>query len=141
LKSVGRLQDQTSVLLATFLLEEGGTGSRFEDFADTFVGLGRAFEILVCADLLANFLTLFRSHGLLRSLVQLFNGLLVVAEIFLAADKDYGETLTEVKNLRDPLFCDDRSALLSIQANIARWESGPFLGRCQGNLGSRRRSR
>jgi hypothetical protein len=58
LKSVGRLQDQTSVLLATFLLEEGGTGSRFEDFADTFVGLGRAFEILVCADLLANFLTL-----------------------------------------------------------------------------------
>jgi hypothetical protein len=40
---------------------------------------------------------------LLAGLLQLSNGLLVVSQILLAADKDNGQTLAEVKNLRDPL--------------------------------------
>jgi hypothetical protein len=46
---------------------------------------------------------LFRGDGLLRCLVQLLNGLLVVSQILLAADKDDGEAGAEVQNLRDPL--------------------------------------
>lgn len=55
-----RSQDQALVLLP-LLGEKCGTCGRFEDFANTFVGLGRTFEVLVCADLLANFLTLWKN--------------------------------------------------------------------------------
>lgn len=51
------LQDQ-ALLVLLLLGQERGAGSGFEDFADTFVGLGRALEVLVGADLLADFLTL-----------------------------------------------------------------------------------
>lgn len=43
------------------------------------------------------------SNWLLGGLVELLNGLLVVAEILLASDEDDWETLAEVKDLRDPL--------------------------------------
>lgn len=46
---------------------------------------------------------LLRGDGLLRGLGELFNSLGVVAQILLAANKDNGETLTEVKNLGNPL--------------------------------------
>ena len=46
---------------------------------------------------------LLGSYRLLRSLVQLLNGLLVEAQILLTADKDDGQALAEVQNLRDPL--------------------------------------
>jgi hypothetical protein len=51
------LQDQALVLLLLFGQESCSRG-RLEHLADAMVGLGRAFEIFVGADLLANFLTL-----------------------------------------------------------------------------------
>lgn len=47
---------------------------------------------------------LLRSDRLLRGLVQLLDGLLVVAQILLAADEDNGEALAEMKDLGDPLW-------------------------------------
>jgi hypothetical protein len=41
-------------------LEEGSSGGSFEDFTDTLVGAGRALQVLVGANLLADFLTLAR---------------------------------------------------------------------------------
>lgn len=46
---------------------------------------------------------LFGRHRLLRSLVQLLNGLLVISQILLAADEDDGEALAEMQDFRDPL--------------------------------------
>jgi predicted NBD/HSP70 family sugar kinase len=43
------------------------------------------------------------SHRLLRSLVELLNRLLVVAQILLAANKDDGQALAEVEDFGDPL--------------------------------------
>ena len=51
------LQNQALVLLL-LLCQEGSSGGRFENFADTLVGLGRAFEVFVGTNLLAYFLTL-----------------------------------------------------------------------------------
>lgn len=42
-------------------------------------------------------------HRLLGGLVQFFNGLGVVTQIFLAADQDDGKALAKVQNLGDPL--------------------------------------
>ena len=42
-------------------------------------------------------------YWLLGSLVELLNGLLVEAQILLAADQDDGQALAEVKDLGDPL--------------------------------------
>lgn len=53
------LQDQALVLLL-LLGQESCPRGRLKDLADTMVGLGRAFEIFVSADLLANFLALCR---------------------------------------------------------------------------------
>lgn len=41
---------------------------------------------------------------LLAGLAELLNGLVVVSQILLATNQDDGEALTEVKNLRDPLY-------------------------------------
>ena len=46
---------------------------------------------------------LLGGYGLLGSLVQLLNRLLVEAQILLAADEDDGQALAEVQNLGDPL--------------------------------------
>lgn len=46
---------------------------------------------------------LFWRHGLLGSLVKLLNGLLVEAEILLAANENNGQALAEMENLGDPL--------------------------------------
>lgn len=54
----GRLQDQALLALSTLSGEKGSTSRRFENFANTLVGFGRAFEVLVGANLLSNFLTL-----------------------------------------------------------------------------------
>jgi hypothetical protein len=51
------LQDQALVLLL-LLGQESCSRGRLKDLADTMVGLGRAFEVFVRADLLANFLAL-----------------------------------------------------------------------------------
>jgi hypothetical protein len=46
---------------------------------------------------------LLRSHWLLRGLVELFNSLLVEAQILLAAHEDDGQALAEVKHFGNPL--------------------------------------
>ena len=58
LEAGARLQDQAPVLLL-LLCQERSSGGTFENFADTLVGFGRAFEVFVGTDLLAHFLTLF----------------------------------------------------------------------------------
>lgn len=145
------LQDQALVLLAAaFPLQQGGAGGVLKHLPDALVGLGRALEVLVCADLLADLLTLcdklrsamgskslarrgrgvaaaaeprlraeteiirqgmamapsthlLRGDRLLAGLAELLDGLVVVAQILLAADEDDGETLAKVKNLGNPL--------------------------------------
>lgn len=52
------LDDQALLALAALTGQESSTSGRLKDLTHTVVGLGRAFEILVGADLLANFLTL-----------------------------------------------------------------------------------
>ena len=74
-----------------------------EHFADALVGLGRALEVLVGTNLLADVLTLLRGDGLVARLAQLLDGLGVVAKILLAANQNDGQALAEVQNLRDPL--------------------------------------
>jgi hypothetical protein len=61
LEAGARLQNQALVLLL-LLRQEGSSGGRFEDFADTLVGFGRAFEVFVGTNLLAHFLTLWEQH-------------------------------------------------------------------------------
>lgn len=55
---------------------------------------------------------LFGSDRALGGLVQLLNGLGVMAQILLAANEDDGETLAEMKDLRDPL--DQAESALSL---------------------------
>jgi hypothetical protein len=52
-----RLQDQALLVLLS-LGEKGSTSSSLEDLANAVVSLSRAFEILVCANLLADFFAL-----------------------------------------------------------------------------------
>lgn len=57
----GSLQDRALALLARLALadlEEGSAGSGLEDLTDTLVGAGRALEVLVGTNLLADLLTL-----------------------------------------------------------------------------------
>lgn len=56
--TTARLQDLTLLLLLVFLGEQSSTGCVLEDFADTLVGFGRAFEVFVSANLLADILSL-----------------------------------------------------------------------------------
>jgi len=110
-----RLQDQALVLLLLFG-QKSCTGRMLEDLTDALVGLCRTLEILVSPDLLAHLLTLFGSNGLLACLVEFFDGLLVVAEILLAAHEDNGESLAEMQDLRDPL-------LLNVIEGVGRVDS------------------
>ena len=115
------LQDQALGLLLLFPGEQGSSCGVFEYFADTLVRLCRALEILLGANLLTDILGLgvvleavpmkttaatylLRSDGLLGRLVQLLNGLLVEAQILLAANKDDGQALAEVQDFGDPLW-------------------------------------
>lgn len=55
----GPLQDQALVLLvAAFSLQQGSASGVLKHLANTLVGLGRAFQVLVGTNLLANLLTL-----------------------------------------------------------------------------------
>ena len=93
-----------ALLLLLFPCEQGSAGSMLEHFSDTLVGLGGALEILLGTNLLSDVLGLFWGDWLLRSLVELFDGLLVIPEILLAAHEDDGQALAEVQDLRDPLL-------------------------------------
>jgi hypothetical protein len=103
-----RLENQATLArlaasLALGGLQESSTSGSLEDFADTLVGAGRALEVLVGANLLADFLTLVLRNGALGGLGKLINSLAVIAKILLTADEDNRETLAEVQNLGDPL--------------------------------------
>jgi hypothetical protein len=109
-----RLQDQALLALSTLASQKGSAGGRLEDFADAVVGLGRAFEVFVGSNLLANFLALQQdirlcvwpmrllvtyllwSDWLLRGLCKLFNSLGVMSQVVLAAHENDGKTLAEV---------------------------------------------
>ena len=47
---------------------------------------------------------LLGSNGFLAGLVEFLNGLLVITQVLLAADKDDRETTAEVKDFGDPLY-------------------------------------
>lgn len=51
------LQDQALVLLL-LLGQESCSRGRLEDLANTMIGFGGAFQVFICANLLAYFLTL-----------------------------------------------------------------------------------
>jgi len=77
-----------------------------EHLADTLVGLGGALEVSLGSNDLLDGVTLSLADRLLRSLGQLLDGLLVIPQILLAANKDDGKTVAEVKNLGNPLLLD-----------------------------------
>lgn len=54
----GYLQDQTLLALSALAGQQSGASGGLKDLTDAVVGLGRAFEVFVGTDLLANFLTL-----------------------------------------------------------------------------------
>lgn len=56
--SADDLQNQALLALSTLAGEQSSTGGGLEHLTHAVVGLGRAFEILVGTDLLADFLTL-----------------------------------------------------------------------------------
>ena len=59
------LQDRALALLAGLALadlQEGSAGSGLEDLTDTLIGTGRALEVLVGTNLLADLLTLHRAR-------------------------------------------------------------------------------
>jgi len=91
-------------VLFVLLGQKGGTCSVLEHLADTLIRLGRALKVFVGINLLADFITLLRGNWLLGGLVKLFDGLLIVTKILLASNEDDGETLAEMKDLRDPLL-------------------------------------
>ena len=53
-----RLQNQALLALAALAGQKSSTRGRLEHLAHTVIGLGRAFEIFVGTDLLADFLAL-----------------------------------------------------------------------------------
>jgi hypothetical protein len=118
-----RLQDQALLAAAAPLLSrgEGGTSGVLKDLTHTFVGLGRALNVLFGANLVLDLSGLWRlcedraylnhdsetylllGDGSLRGLVEFLNSLLVVSEILLTSNKDDGKTLAEVQDFGDPL--------------------------------------
>jgi hypothetical protein len=60
------LQDQ-AFLVHLFLGEKSSTCSSFKDFADARVCFGRAFEVLVCANLPADFFALFMQVSAIKA--------------------------------------------------------------------------
>ena len=106
--------------------QESGARGVLKHLPDTFVGLGRTFEVLVSTDLLADLFTLLflslldqlnhsrgqsndithllRRDRLLAGLAELLNGLVVISQILLTTNQDDGKSLTEVKDLGDPLL-------------------------------------
>jgi hypothetical protein len=55
---MGPLQDQALLAFTALSCQQCSTGGTFEDFANSLVGLGRAFKVFVGSDLLADFLAL-----------------------------------------------------------------------------------
>lgn len=56
----GSLQDHATALLLALPGEQGGARGVLKHLSHTLVGLGRALEVLLCANLLADILSLER---------------------------------------------------------------------------------
>ena len=92
---------------------------------------------------------LFSGDGALGGLVELLNGLRVVAQILLTADQNDRETLAEVEDLGNPLF-QSVSLLPRYESKIpgkrfsnskGMVQNGPSPERYRGNRGSRQRNK
>lgn len=59
--------------------------------------------------------------------MQFFNGFLIVAEIFLAADKDDGKTLAEMKDFGDPLTYSSPVSTSSNPLSFSNERASSFL--------------
>ena len=57
-KGISSLEDHASLLLLAGAGQKGGTSGVLEDFTDALVRLGRALQVLVGTNLLADILTL-----------------------------------------------------------------------------------
>lgn len=68
---------------------------------------------------------LIGSNGFLASFVKLFDGLLIVAQIFLATNEDNRKPLAEMEDLRNPLHV--------VHVSASPYHSGYFsLSQCMG---------
>lgn len=61
---------------------------------------------------------LLGGNGFLAGLVEFFNGLLIVTQILLTANKNDWETLTEMEDFRDPLQLSTCQSFLIIEAGL-----------------------
>jgi len=99
-----------------------------KDFANSFSGFGRAFNVTSGSNALANVLALFRRDWLLASLVQLLNGFGIEAKIFLASDKDDWKARTEVKDFRNPLLLNVVERIWGIDSETDEDDMGIGVG-------------
>lgn len=65
-RQMAPLQDQALLAFTALSGQQSSTGGAFKDFANSLVGLGRAFEVFVGTDLLADFLALEMTVSALR---------------------------------------------------------------------------
>lgn len=158
------LKDE-ALLLLLLAGGESGAGSVLKDFSDALVGLGRALDVLLGANLVLDLSCLWvcmlvnargaeegcaeqktyliLGDGGLRSLVKLFDGLSVVSKILLATDENDGKALAKVQNLGDPLQTDPWLAhdlVCEAREQSRRW-SLPSLERCPENRANRWQNR
>jgi hypothetical protein len=75
--------------------------------------------------------------------VKLFDSLLIIAKIFLAADKNNGKSLAEMKNFRDPLEVGTCQQSPFLQAAIKGTIKAalPSPERCRANPVSQQQSK
>lgn len=79
-------------------------GSSLEHFPNTLTSLGTALDVALRSNLLGDGHTLGPGNRPLVHPGKILDSLAIVAEILLARHKDDWETLTEVKDLGNPLF-------------------------------------
>lgn len=115
---------------------ESMPGSSLEHFPDTLARLGTALDVALRPNLLGNGHTLGPGNRPLVHPGKVLDSLAIVAEILLARHEDDGETLTEVKDLGNPL-----RTRVSVASRRRATRDGPFLEHCQASRGSQWRNR
>ena len=103
-KKQGLEKGATFPLGATASLNECCTGGVLKHLTNALSGLGRAFKVSNGTNLLGNSHTLLSRDWALAGLAELVNNLGIVSKILLAANKDGGQVLAEVKNFRNPFL-------------------------------------
>lgn len=92
-KDETRLQNKALLVaaLAGGARHESSASGVLKDLADTAASSSRALQVLVCADLLSNSLSVRRGNRLLVGCPQGLDGVGIVSQISLAADQDDGK--------------------------------------------------